>query len=298
MHILTAIAHFALSNLCSDFLGNADCKVTSGNTATCSSIDLRDEGYSSAWTTIIHKRMHRPMLKGIHAITSTSASYPRRTIGLVIFISLLLFVSGYLTRFDLRADGADDWAPSNSLPAKHAKWIDKESGFPEVARPFFFLLHGQGENILGRDAIQRTFEALDAVRSVEGYDAFCQPSIDYNGLNKPACEITSVTSFWNHSANIFNDQVKSDDDVIQALSALNYPDGTPVPTAFTMGYSSKGEESGTLDSVISFITRIDFPKDADAERMEDKALRAILDLNETGSSFHVEVHAERSAADE
>jgi hypothetical protein len=216
--------------------------------------------------------MHRPILKGLHAITSTSASYPQRTIGLVIFISALLFASGYLTGFDLRADGADDWTPFNSLPAKHAKWIEKESGFPEVPRPFFFLLHGQGENILGRDAIQRTFEALDAVRSVEGYDAFCQPSLDHhNDLNKPACEISSVTAFWNHSVDIFNDQVKSDDDVIQAVSALNYPDGTPVATAFTMGYSSnKDEKSSTIHSVISFITRIDFPNNAYVERMEGR----------------------------
>jgi hypothetical protein len=242
--------------------------------------------------------MHRPILKGMHAITSTSASYPRRTIGLVIFISVLLFTSGYLTRFDLRADGADDWTPFNSLPAKYAKWIDKESGFPEVARPFFFLLHEQGENILGREAIQRTFDALGAIRSVEGYDAFCQPSFDHNGLNRPACEITSVTAFWNHSVDIFNHQVKSDDDVIQALSALNYPDGTPVSTAFTMGYSSKGEKNLTLYSVISFITRIDFPNNAYVERIERKALNAIFDLHESGSSFRLEVQAERSAADE
>jgi hypothetical protein len=253
---------------------------------------------SSVWTTLIHKRMHRPILKGMHAITSTSASYPRRTIGLVIFLSVLLFASGCLARFDLRADGADDWSPFNSLPAKHAKWIDKEAGFPEVARPFFFLLHGHGENILGRDAIQRTFEALDAVRSVEEYDAFCQPSLDHNDLNKPACEITSVTAFWNHSVDIFNDQVKSDDDVIQALSALNYPDGTPVATAFTMGYSSKGEKSTAMHSVISFITRVDFPNNSNVERMEGKALNAIFDLDETGSSFRLEVQAERSAADE
>jgi hypothetical protein len=249
--------------------------------------------------------MHRPILKGMHVITSTSASYPRRTIGLVVFISVLLFVSGYLTRFDLRADGADDWTPFNSLPAKHAKWIDQESGFSEVARPFFFLLHGQGENILGRDAIQRSFEALDAIRNVEGYDAFCQPSFDHNGLNKPACDITSVTAFWNHSVDIFNDQVKSDDDVIQALSALNYPDGTPVSKAFTMGYSKKVEKSSALYySVLSFITRIDFPtSNANVERMEGKALNAIFDVvdvwrAQTGSSFRLEVSAERSAADE
>jgi hypothetical protein len=215
--------------------------------------------------------------------------------GLVIFISVLLFVCGYLTRFDLR-DGIEDWNPPNSLPAKHAKWIDQESGFPEVARPFVFLLHRQGENILGRDAIQRSFEALDAIRSVEGYDAFCQPSLDHNGLNKPACEITSVTAFWNHSVDIFNEQVESDDDVIQALSALNYLDG--------MSVSKEGEKSSTLlYSVLSFITSIDFPNNAEVERMEGKALNAIFDLDDvwraqTGSSFRLEVWAERSAADE
>jgi hypothetical protein len=60
---------------------------------------------------------------------------------------VLLFVSGYLARFDLLADGADDWTPFNSLPAKHAKWIDKEPGFPEVARPFFFSCMGKEKTL-------------------------------------------------------------------------------------------------------------------------------------------------------
>jgi hypothetical protein len=76
------------------------------------------------------------------------------------------------------------------------------------------------------------------------------------------------------------------------------PDGTPVPTTFTMGYASKGEKSSAMQSVISFVIRVDFPNDANVERMEGKALNAIFDLNETGSSFCLEVQAERSAADE
>jgi hypothetical protein len=51
--------------------------------------------------------------------------------------------------------------------------------------------------------------------------------------------------------------------------------------------------------VISFITRIDFPNNANVEKMEGKNLNAIFDdLDETGSSFRLEVQAERSAADE
>jgi hypothetical protein len=213
---------------------------------------------------------------------------------------VLLFVSGYLARFDLLADGADDWTPFNSLPAKHAKWIDKEPGFPEVARPFFFLLHGQGENVVGRDAIQRTFEALDAARNVEWYDAFCQPSRDHYDLNKPACEITSVTAFWNHSVDIST--TKSS----RTTTSFKPCRLSTAPTAHACGNGlhhrillSKGEKSSTIHSVISFITRIDFPNNANVERMEGKALNAIFDdLDDTGSSFRLEVQAERSAADE
>jgi hypothetical protein len=71
-----------------------------------------------------------------------------------------------------------------------------------------------------------------------------------------------------------------------------------VATTFTIGHPSKGEKSGTMQSVISFIIRVDFPNNADVERMEGKALNAIFDLNETGSSFRLEVQAERSAVDE
>jgi hypothetical protein len=190
--------------------------------------------------------------------------------------------------------------PSTPLPAKHAKWIDKEPGFIEVARPFFFRLHGQGENVLGRDAIQRTFEALDAARNVEWYDAFCQPSRDHYDLNKPACEITSVTAFWNHSVDISTTKSRRTTTSFKPCVGSQLPRRrTPVATAFTIGYSFKGEKSCTIHTVISFITRIDFPKNANVEKMEGKNLNAIFDdLDETGSSFRLEVQAERSAADE
>jgi hypothetical protein len=41
-----------------------------------------------------------------------------------------------------------------------------------------------------------------------------------------------------------------------------------VATTFTMGCPCKGEKSSAMQSVISFVTRVDFPNNADVERME------------------------------
>jgi hypothetical protein len=237
----------------------------------------------------------------LHAVTSKAASNPKRTIGAVALLSLLLFVVGLLTNFNVDVDDDAVWTPSGARPVQHSRWIGNESGFPADSRAFFMIFHSDGENVLGRDEVSRVFQAVDAVRSLEGYHTMCADSHYVNDVGTKTCEMSGITAFWNDTASIFDEQVQSDSDAIQALSAEYYPDNTPVAEKNIMGFPER-ESDGSLTSALSYSFKIEFPDTEKAEKFESKALDTILDLNdawkETGATFRVEIVADRSFEDE
>lgn len=260
-------------------------------------------GFSQKWTSMVH-RIHRPILKALHGLTSASASSPGKTIFGSVFLSLLLLILAFFTRFELLDDGADAWTPTDSRPAIHSRWIDKESGFPQETRPFNLLLHADGQNMLGQESVRKAFEVIDAVRNLEDYDAICSASTNLKESEMPTCKIDAITHYWNHSADTFNNEIQSDGDAIHALSAKLYPDSTPVAELVTMGYP-KRYGNGTLYSVLSYAMRIEFPQTSDANEFEETALGVILDIDNAwradsgvAVAFRVEVQAVRSPADE
>jgi hypothetical protein len=238
----------------------------------------------------------------LHAVTSKAASNPKRTIVAVVFLSLLLFIVGLFTNFNVNVDDDTVWTPSGARPVQHGRWIDNESGFPAETRDFLLIFHSNGENVLGRDEVSRVFQAVDAVRGLEGYDTMCADSHFVNGVGTNTCEISGITAFWNDTASIFDERVQSDNDAILALSAKYYPDDTPVAEKNIMGFPER-ESDGTLTSVLSYSFKIDFPDTDKAEELESKALDTIIDLNdawkaESAATFRVEISADRSFEDE
>jgi hypothetical protein len=238
----------------------------------------------------------------LHAVTSKAASNPKRTIGAVVLLSSLLFVVGLLTNFNVDVDDDAVWTPSGARPVQHGKWIDNESGFPAETRGLIMIFHSDGENVLGRDEVSRVFQAVDAVRSLEGYDTMCADSHYVNGVGTNTCDMSGITAFWNDTASIFDEQVQSNSDAILALSAEYYPDNTPVAEKNIMGFPER-ESDGFLTSALSYSFNIEFPDTEKAEKLESKALDTILDLNaawkaETGTTFRVEIVADRSFEDE
>jgi hypothetical protein len=247
--------------------------------------------------------IHQPILTALHAVTSKAASNPKRTIGAVVLLSLLLFILGLFTNFNVDVDDDTVWTPTGARPVQHGKWIDNESGFPAETRDFFLIFHSDGDNVLGQDEVIRVFQALDAVRGLEGYDAMCADSHYVNDVGTNTCEMSGITAFWNDTASIFDEQVQSDNDAILALSSENYPDNTPVAVKSIMGFPER-DSDGTLTSALSYSFKIDFPDTDKAEKLESKALDIIIDLNdawkaeESGTTFRVEISADRSFEDE
>jgi hypothetical protein len=77
---------------------------------------IESDGFSARWTRIIRK-LHKPIMKFLHAVTSMSARNPKRTITIVLVFSIGLFVVGSLTNFTLDV-GDQLWTPRNSKPVE------------------------------------------------------------------------------------------------------------------------------------------------------------------------------------
>jgi hypothetical protein len=249
------------------------------------------------------RRIHQPILKAMLSITSMAASNPKRTLVAVLVLSLLLFVGGLFTNFEVDTDDDAVWTPAESRPVQHENWIDDESGFPTDNRGFHMLVHSEGGNVLAQENVKRVFQALDAVRGLEDYDAVCNASIYLDEFGDPACPIDGVTAFWNNSAAIFDQEVQSDDEAIIAMSAEKYSDGTPVAGKDIMGFPER-YSNGTLSSAQSYLLLIELPDNDDSEKFEIKALAVILDLDDawqaesSNTALRLEVVADRSFEDE
>jgi len=156
--------------------------------------------------------------------------------------------------------------------------------------------------VLGRDQVQRIFEALDLIRGLPGYDELCQKG-NYRDpfTNELTCEITSPTKFWEHNATLFNSKVTDDAATIAMLSNMTYPDGTLVAENEIFG-THKRFANNTLEEALLYMASIEFPDLSDAdgfenlnEDIENDVLDAILDglrvdwQNEPGNDFEIEI---------
>jgi hypothetical protein len=257
--------------------------------------------YSARWTAIV-KQLHKPILKFLHFITLRAATNPKITVVSAIVVSSLLLVVGFLTNFNTEYDEEAAFTPRNSLTLEYKTWVDKESGFPPEARYFSMLFHFDGENVLGRKQVQRMFDALDAIRGLEGYEDMCADSDYEDDEGRRTCEIYGAVRFWNLNTEIFQASISTDEQAIAEMSKMNFPDGYPVVENIIFGFPLR-DDSDKLTSALSYGMFIFFPDTSRAEAFEEKALDAILSLDDSWRSqsdsvLYVEVYAKRSFPDE
>lgn len=256
---------------------------------------------SQKWTRLV-RRLHEPVHVFLQFVTRLSARNPRRTVVGMTVLALFLAVVGLSTNFVIDVDEDSLWTPRGSSAERHQKWIKEESGFKLEPRWFVLLFHFDGENVLGQSQVQRMFDVLDGVRSVEGYDEMCQATdyVDVNGVR--TCEINGPPQIWNTSTAFFQSNVTSDEEAIQGLSVRFMLDLFPVVEELFYGFP-KRDENDLLTSVTSYSIFFHFPQTDLAEDVEEKALDVVLDFqqkwrNDPESNLYVEVAAERSFPDE
>ena len=243
------------------------------------------------------------------SITGTAAVHPKKTIAASVLFCIAIFLVGAASNFVLEVEQNTLWTPIGSYADNHDKWLEDESGFPDLPRRFVMIFHQNGEQgVLRAEPVRRVFQALDAIRNVDGYRNVCSREGFFAADD---CPITGVTKFWNNSAALFESEIGNDDEAaLNALSARTYPDdGTPVSDHEIFGNPVRDNETGLLSGAQTLVLVILLPRDdEDADEtlsldFEEFAIDAIQALGdawevEPNNPIRVEAIAERSLNDE
>jgi Patched family len=214
-----------------------------------------------AWTRAT-EGLQRYLRRFLIALALVSARNPYRCIGSVIVISLGLVLVGLNTNFHIEVDEEVIYAPFNSLPRVHQRWHDDESGLGAQSRGTVLMIHNKEDkndyhndtdNFLSRDTVKRVFQALDTVRNTTGFqDIICHDGAFWDEhAQQFTCRIMSATRFWYHDQALFDQQVQSDEDLVQQLSATQYPGGAPVDPSYIMGNYQR-DDNGTITYAPAF----------------------------------------------
>ena len=254
----------------------------------------KKESFHESFSKGIRVYINQPLIRYMHSLTSIAVARPWTVIGSVIAFSLGILIVGLFSNFNVDTNEDTLYTPRGSYPLKHSEYIDNESGFPPVPRPFRILVHTDGQNVLGMEGIRRVFEAIDTVRNTTGYKDVCADD---------ACIIEAVTRFWNNDYSLFLADITTDEEAIAALSAGVFMDGAQVDVPTIMGNAESNQETGLLTNAMSFIVTISLPESDAAEDFEEDAIDnmdVIKDSwpRESGNTYRVEYFTERSFSDE
>lgn len=211
---------------------------------------------------------------------------------------------GFGTSYELVDDADEMWTPQDSYTVRNGNWIADESGFDPEPRYFSIMVYREDKsNTLSLDAMDLTFEALEAVMKTtlnDGettYESVCST----NPSNK--CDIFGPTAFFNNSKTVYEETVGGSENALaNALSSPFYSDGVRVSRTSIFGNAESVNLTQPLTSTLFFMTTIGLPTvdmSSDVEDFEKEALDKILDMRDRDNGeYRIEVIAERSTSDE
>ena len=272
--------------------------------------NTHNHGCSHKWSNAIN-RIRIYTCRFLRWITHYAATYPKSCVGLTIFTSLAMLVIGLCTNFHIEVENAHLWPPQNSLSVEHTQWYYYNSDFNYDTSFFDMIIHADGGNVLGQEGVRRTFEAIQAIQELEGYQEGCYwASMFGDEYYVGECKIHSVADFWNESLAIFETQVDSDQDAKAAMSAAVYPNGILVDEPRILGKAERAAYYGTdddtysqLESAQSYLIEFDFPWTNVTADFEELCLERIQQLQDEwdkdpNNNFRIEMTAYRSYSDE
>lgn len=191
---------------------------------------------SSVWEGTTENYFKQPSLRLVISIAVLSAKNPKRTVALACILSVGLVVTGIFTNFRFLGDGEELWAPFGTQSRKLGTWVAEESGFQADNNGYLaFLVHNDGSNVLTFEGANCLFDAVDTIRSVEGYHQTCYESW---GTEDKECPIVAASGLSNHNRSIFFESFhgQSDKMIQLSMSRLTYPNGQPVVRDTVFGY--------------------------------------------------------------
>ncbi|CAB9499476.1 Pick C1-like protein 1 [Seminavis robusta] len=256
------------------------------------------------WWSKVTNILHHYIQKSVLTLSMAAARNPIRCIVTILILSFALIGTGIMTNFHIEVDESKIYTPFNAISRHHNQWYLQESGLAEAARSTVLMIHNHGNNVLGMDTMSRVFEALDTVRNTTGYNEICADGAHWDDYNEEfTCQVVSSTRFWYHDKALYNSQVKNETELVQQLSAPEYPGGVPMISEYVMGNLQRGQ-NGTISHVPAFFVYILLTDKGEATmEFETAVLDRLANLQtewdgDLSNSLRLDYYAERSGADE
>ena len=292
--------------------------------------------------------LQKPLKRILVAAAMHAARHPRAYVGCIVALALTLVSAGYFTNFRIENRESELFRPTGSRVDQHATWIrdvfkkkqttaitgnGDRMDIPDVVGGgddnvfLLVLVHAQGENVVTKEGIERTFEAINRARSVSGYHEYCAAHGDapcpFDGILKFAClaydipiddnatkvcGIAGVTGFWFHNTTVFEKYVETDQDVRETLSIDIFPgEEGEFDVINFIGHPEYETSDGTqvLVKAKSYATGMTLPNPSSdmAHSLEKDMLDELLELQDewdadSNNLYRVEVMASVSFSEE
>lgn len=245
----------------------------------------------SQGTAVLHNFIRRFVV----VFSGHAARNPMSCIFGITILACAILAAGLFTNFVVEVDYDIIYAPRNSRPTEHMNWVIDEAGFPAGDRPFTVLIHNNGNNVMSKRGVQQLFEVFGVLKNTPGYSELCAQSgffMDYpNGTEViDSCNIIGSTRFWYYDQAFFQEQEKTDRQLMETISNETYPDGIPVNHDFILGnynrtnrtsFNNPMEANAFITHAESFIETLLVPDVEGAEEWELAAIDNLLQLQET-----------------
>jgi Patched family len=127
------------------------------------------------------------------------------------------------------------------------------------------LVHADKQNVFTLEGMEKMWDLLDSLRSSEHFGAACiGGNWSYHDIyGEDTCEIRSVTRFWNHNRTLYNEKVKTEEDLVNTADAAYYEDGGFVDLPFILAEMEE-DENGRPVAAQAFFSWV-FLKEKDGQ---------------------------------
>jgi len=189
-------------------------------------------------------KLHKVLLFCLQKTALVAARKPRLVLSFMSVSSVLLILIGFLSNFYVETDEVDLWTPYHSKALQNGQWLRDQSGFDLEPPSIQVIIHDAGENMIGRNSVDYSFQVMDVVEeAIKDYDF-----LSYT--------IHGVVNFFNNNHTLFLSTVKSDEDAIHAMSVLPFfPNGMVIDRNKVFGFPIQ-DHSDLLISAQSYMVSV------------------------------------------
>ncbi|CBJ26527.1 conserved unknown protein [Ectocarpus siliculosus] len=228
----------------------------------------------SAWS-IFHGRINKVADTLFYRLGYWVATHPKRTL-LISLVFVIACCFGF-ANFRVEADGEDLWVPADSLTNDQRDIILGDfDGGGEFAS---FLVESPSEtgSVLTKESVDAVWE-LDAIVMAVKVDGNTYADVCLKELDGVTCEqpFRGITRFWGDFAT-YEASVSNDADVLAAVNATTFPDGSAVNQQALFGNGITYDDDGNISGATAIIQAYALDSDSD----EDAGINEIVyDWNE------------------